>query len=80
MNTSSVVLTSVIVTAASSVWANVKEHKPGKVPRIILGAFGVGLVLTVVSTASAKVGTALAWLVMLGAVLVNGGRIVGASK
>lgn len=80
VSSSDLVVTTAGVAFASTMGALYYERKLGrdKLPKAVLGAFGIGLILSLINSASDQVGRALCWLIIIGALSYNGARIVAA--
>ena len=77
MNGQNMIWTTVAVASGSALGADYYEGKPVS-GKIILGGFGLGLVLSLANLASERVTVALSWVIILSSLLVNGGRILNA--
>ena len=62
----------ILIAASTTLASEYVQHKPVRYGRTILGAFGVGLGLSVVATGSPDIANQLAWLIILTSILVNG--------
>jgi len=72
----SYILVSVALVCGSSIIAATQAKKQHPYARIVLGGFVYGSVLTLVDMASGEVGKAVALLVTVSALLVNGNDLV----
>lgn len=78
------VITTVVITAGSSLLSLLVRGVPrgqdksgtaGAYGKILVGAFGMGLMLTAIGAGSAQIATALGWVIALSAILINGDRV-----
>ena len=66
------ILVAVLMAAGSTLASDYLRKKPVRYARTLLAAAGLGFALSIVDTASDDVAEALAWLIIITSVLVNG--------
>lgn len=73
--TKEIILATTIVVPTTTLAARYIEKKPMPVGKIVLSSIGVGLGLSLIALAADDVAKALAWLILIGAILTNGAVI-----
>lgn len=73
-----VVITSLAITAALAIAKQVSEAQAPNVPRVLIGAFVAGIVLTFGAEAVPSLAASIAALILVGAIVNSGPHLWGA--
>jgi hypothetical protein len=76
-STKELILGTAIIVPTTTLAARYIKHKPLPIARVLLSSLAVAIFLSLTAMAADDVARALAWLIIIGALITNGATVAG---